>query len=163
MSSLIKNSWIVYSYLFCLCFAAAVCIRINNQATYLRLQLQNYWACCVAFIVFKALSSFTYWNLSNLRKYFAHDLSSNTIYSYNSLKPNSNDSILKNFHGKFYFTFREFARNPLRGSPRRNIFHTSFWCLIWDLNWRLTSTKLHRLPRLAAFLHSGKEQQEKPN
>ena len=57
------------------------------------------------------------------------------------LKSTPNDRFLKNFSWQFPFTFRVFAKNPLRGSCRRNIFIFSFWCLIQGLNSGLTSNQ----------------------
>ena len=45
------------------------------------------------------------------------------------------------FHGNFYLLSEFFARNLLRGNPRRYTFRISFWCLAWDSNPDFSSNK----------------------
>ena len=51
-----------------------------------------------------------------------------------SLKSTPKDRFFETLFMTILFTLRVFARHPLRGNRRRNIFCILFWCLAWDSN-----------------------------
>ena len=57
-----------------------------------------------------------------------------------SLTSTPNDRFLRNFFMAIWFTLRAFARNLLRGSRRRNIFHISFF-IFFFYDWPGIRTK----------------------
>ena len=58
-----------------------------------------------------------------------------------SLKSTPNDRFFEKLFMAILFILRNFARNLLRGSRRKNTFRISLWCLTWGSNSGFSSNK----------------------